>query len=110
MKKEQIEALTKTALDFIEKCNYNTLQSETDNSMTPIYASQESYNDFLAALNRLNKAVEIQQTFDNLTNLRNEAHFKMKRAQHNEWLMEYAQYQSEVDLYDKRIEILKESK
>jgi hypothetical protein len=32
----------------------------------------------------------------------------MKRAQHNDWLMEQAQYQSEVDLYDKRIEILKE--
>jgi len=43
MKKQEIEELTRTALDFIEKCNYNTLVSETDNSMTPIYASQENY-------------------------------------------------------------------
>lgn len=108
MKKEQIESLTKTALDFIEKSNYNTLQSETDNSMTPIYAAQENYKAFLATFEKLNKAVETQQTFDNLTNLRNQAHFKMKRAQHNDWLMEQAQYQSEIDLYDKRIEILKQ--
>jgi hypothetical protein len=110
MKKQEIEELTRTALGFIERCNYYTLVSETDNSMTPIHASQESYNDFLSALNRLNKAVEIQNTFDNLTNLRNQAHFKMKRAQYSDHLMEYAQYQSEVDLYDKRIEILKEKK
>jgi hypothetical protein len=107
MKKQQIEALTKTALDFIEKCNYNTLQSETDNSMTPIYEAQDNYKAFLDNLKELNKAVEIQEKFDELTNLREQAHFKMKRAQYNDWLMEQAQYQSEVDLYDKRIEILK---
>jgi cell fate (sporulation/competence/biofilm development) regulator YlbF (YheA/YmcA/DUF963 family) len=107
MKKQQIEDLTKTALDFIEKCNYNTLVSKTDNSMTPIYASQENYKAFLATFEKLKEAVEIQEKFEQLTNLRNEAHHKMKRAQHNDWLMEYAQYQSEVDLYDKRIEDLK---
>jgi len=107
MKKQEIEDLTRTALEFIEKCNYNTLQSETDNSMTHEHASNYDYNAFLDNLKELNKAVETQQTFDNLTNLRNQAHHKMKRAQHNDWLMEYAQYQSEVDLYDKRIEILK---
>jgi cell fate (sporulation/competence/biofilm development) regulator YlbF (YheA/YmcA/DUF963 family) len=108
MKKQEIEELTRTALGYIESCNYNTLVSEADNSMTPIHEAQENYNAFLETLKELNKAVETQQTFDNLTNLRNQAHFKMKRAQHNEWLLEYATYQSEVDLYDKRIEILKE--
>ena len=108
MKKQQIEDLTKTALDFIEKCNYNTLVSETDNSMTPIYASQENYKAFLSTFEKLKEAVEIQEKFEELTNLRNESHFKMKRAQHNDWLMEYAQYKSEVDLYNKRIEILKQ--
>jgi len=110
MKKQEIEELTKMALGFIEKCNYKLLVSETVNYMNPIHEAQENYNAFLYNLKELNKAVETQQTFDNLTNLRNEAHFKMKRAQHNDWLMEQAQYQSEVDLYDKRIEILKESK
>jgi hypothetical protein len=108
MKKQQIEDLTKTALDFIEKCNYNTLVSETDNSMIPIYASQYDYKAFLDNLKELNKAVEIQEKFDEMTNLREQAHFKMKRAQHNDWLIDQAQYQSEVDFYDKRIEILKE--
>jgi len=107
MKKQEIEALTRMALDFIEQCNYRTLLSEMDNSMTHIHVSNNNYNAFLDTLKELNKAVETQQTFDNLTNLRNQAHFKMKRAQHNDWLMEQAQYQSEVDLYDKRIEILK---
>jgi hypothetical protein len=107
MKKQQIEALTKTALDFIEKCNYNTLQSETDNSMVPIYASQENYKAFLATFEKLKEAVEIQEKFEQLTNLRNEANFKMKRAQHNDWLLEHSQYQNEVDFFDKRIEDLK---
>ena len=108
MKKQEIEELTRTALGFIEQCNYGTLLSEMDNSMTLIHEAHDNYNQFLETFSKLKQAVETQQTFDNLTNLRNQAHFKMKRAQHNDWLMEYAQYQSEVDLYDKRIEILKE--
>jgi cell fate (sporulation/competence/biofilm development) regulator YlbF (YheA/YmcA/DUF963 family) len=107
MKKQEIEELTRTALDFIEKCNYNTLVSETEKSMTPIYASQENYKAFLATFEKLKEAVEIQSKFDELTNLRNQAHFKMKKAQYAEHLMEYNQYKSEVDLYDKRIEDLK---
>ena len=110
MKKQEIEALTRTALECIEQCNYYNGLSEKTKSMYPIHEAQENYNAFLEVFSKLKQAVETQQTFDNLTNLRNQAHFKMKRAQHNDWLMEQAQYQSEVDLYDKRIEILKESK
>jgi cell fate (sporulation/competence/biofilm development) regulator YlbF (YheA/YmcA/DUF963 family) len=110
MKKQEIEALTRTALLCIGMCNKNDELSETDNSMTPIHEAQENYNSFLEVFSKLKQAVETQQTFDNLTNLRNQAHFKMKRAQHNDWLMEQALYQSEVDLYDKRIEILKTNK
>lgn len=107
MNKEKIEALTKTALDFIEKSNYNLKLSETDKSMTPIYASDENYKAFLATFEKLKDTVETQSKFDELTNLRSQAHFKMKRAQFADNLMDYAQYQSEVDLYDKRIEELK---
>lgn len=108
MNKEKIESLTKTALDFIEKSNYNKLQSETDKSMTPIYASEENYKAFLATFEKLKDAVETQSKFDELTDRRNLAHFKMKRAQFADNLMDHAQYQSEVDLYDKRIENLKQ--
>ena len=107
MNKEKIEALTKTALDFIEKSNYNKLLSETDKSMTPIYASDENYKAFLATFEKLKDAVETQSKFDELTNLRSQAHFKMKRAQFADNLLDHAQYKSEVDLYDKRIEQLK---
>ena len=107
MNKEKIEALTKTALDFIEKSNYNLLASETDKTMMLIYASEENYKAFLATFEKLKDAVEIQSKFDELTNLRSQAHFKMKRAQFADNLMDYAQYQSEVDLYNKRIEQLK---
>jgi hypothetical protein len=108
MKKQEIETLTRMALECIEQCNYYNGLSEKIESMTPIHSSQDNYNAFLETIKELNKAVETQNTFDNLTSLRNQSHFKMKRAQHNDWLMEQAQYQSEVDLYDKRIEILKE--
>lgn len=107
MNKEKIEALTRTALDFIEKSNYNLLVSETEKSMTPIYASQENYKAFLATFEKLKDAVETQSKFDELTNLREQAHFKMKRAQYADNLLDHAQYQSEVDLYDRRIENLK---
>lgn len=107
MNKEKIEALTKTALDFIEKSNYNFKLSETDKSMTPIYASQENYKAFLATFEKLKDAVETQSKFDYLTNLRNQAYFKLKRHQYSENLLEYAKYKSEVDFYDKRIENLK---
>ena len=90
MNKEKIESLTKTALDFIEKSNYNKLQSETDKSMTPIYASEENYKAFLATFEKLKDAVETQSKFDELTNLRNQAHFKMKRAQFADNLMDRA--------------------
>jgi hypothetical protein len=108
MKRKEIEELTRTALDFIKSCNYNTILSQNDKLTGFTQASNDNYNQFLETFSKLKQAVEIQATFDNLTNLRNQAHFKMKRAQHNDWLLEYAQYQSEVDLYDKRIEILKE--
>jgi cell fate (sporulation/competence/biofilm development) regulator YlbF (YheA/YmcA/DUF963 family) len=110
MKKQEIEELTRTALCYIYQCNDNAVIAERDNSMTSIYAAQENYKAFLDNLKELNKAVETQQTFDNLTSLREQAHFKMKRAQYADHLMEQAQYQSEVDLYDKRIEILKTNK
>jgi len=107
MKKQEIEELTRTAFGYIKKCNTKNRLSERFNSITHEKDSNDNYNAFLETFSKLKQAVETQQTFDNLTNLRNQAHFKMKRAQHNEWLLEYAQYQSEVDLYDKRIEILK---
>ena len=108
MKKQEIEELTRTALGYIEKCNFRKLVSETYCSMIHEHASNDNYNQFLETFSKLKQAVETQQIFDNLTNLRNQAHFKMKRAQYSDHLMEQAQYQSEVDLYDKRIEILKE--
>lgn len=107
MNKEKIEALTKTALDFIEKSNYNKLQAETTSKFEFEIASDENYKAFLATFEKLKYAVETQSKFDELTNLRNQAHFKMKRHQYSENLLEYAKYQSEVDLYDKRIEELK---
>ena len=107
MNKEKIESLTKTALDFIEKSNYNLLVSETDKNMVHVYASEENYKAFLATFEKLKDAVETQSKFDELTNLRSQAHFKMKRAQFSDNLLDHAQYQSEVDLYDKRIENLK---
>ena len=107
MKKEQIEELTMTALEFIEECNYNTIQSKSDNSIEYIYASDDNYKAFLETFEKLKEAVETQKQLDNLENLRNQAHFKMKRAQYYEHLLEYAQYQSEVNLYDKKIEELK---
>ena len=107
MNKEKIEALTKTALDFIEKSNYNKLQAETTSKFEFEIASDENYKAFLATFEKLKDAVEVQSKFDELTNLRNQAHFKMKRAQFADNLMDHAQYQSEVDLYDKRIENLK---
>ena len=107
MNKEKIEALTKTALDFIEKSNYNKLQADETKKFEFEIASDENYKAFLATFEKLKDAVETQSKFDHLTNLRNQAHFKMKRAQYADNLMDYAQYQSEVDLYDKRIEQLK---
>ena len=107
MNKEKIEALTKTALEFIERSNYNLSISETCKEMVHIYASQENYKAFLATFEKLKDAVETQGKFDELTNLRSQAHFKMKRAQFSDNLMDHAQYQSEVDLYDRRIENLK---
>lgn len=107
MNKEKIEALTKTALDFIEKSNYNLSISETCKEMVHIYASQENYKAFLATFEKLKDAVETQSKFDELTNLREQAHFKMKRAQFADNLLDHAQYQSEVDLYYKQIEELK---
>jgi len=107
MKKQEIEELTRTALGYIKSCNYNTILSQNDKLTGFTQASNDNYNAFLETFSKLKQAVETQQTFDNLTNLREQAHHKMKRAQHNDWLMEQAQYQSEVDLYDKRIEILK---
>jgi cell fate (sporulation/competence/biofilm development) regulator YlbF (YheA/YmcA/DUF963 family) len=107
MKKQEIEGLTRKALLYIGMCNKNNGLSEIKKDMTYLHKSHDNYNSFLEVFSKLKQAVETQKTFDNLTNLRNQAHFKMKRAQHNDWLMEYAQYQSEVDLYDKRIEILK---
>lgn len=107
MNKEKIESLTKTALYFIEKSNCNLKLSETDKNMVHVYASDENYKAFLATFEKLKQAVETQSKFDHLTNLRNQAHFKMKRHQYAENLLEHAKYQSEVDLYDKKIEELK---
>lgn len=107
MNKEKIEALTKTALDFIEKSNCNKLQADETKKFEFEIASDENYKAFLATFEKLKDAVETQSKFDELTNLRNQAHFKMKRHQYSENLLEYAKYQSEVDLYDKRIEELK---
>jgi hypothetical protein len=108
MKKQEIEELTRTALFCITHCNQNEKLSEELKNMDYLHASNDNYNQFLETFSKLKQAVETQDELDILTSLRNEAHFKMKRAQHNDWLMEQAQYQSEVDLYDKRIEILKE--
>lgn len=107
MKKQEIEELTRKALFCITDCTMNEQLSKELKNMEYLHLSQENYNAFLETFSMLKDAVDIQATFDNLTNLRNQAHFKMKRAQHNEWLMEYTQYLSEVDLYDKRIEDLK---
>ena len=107
MNKEKIEALTKTALDFIEKSNYNKLQADETKKFEFEIASDENYKAFLATFEKLKDAVETQSKFDHLTNLRNQAHFKMKRHQYAENLLEHAKYQSEVDLYEKLIEQLK---
>jgi len=108
MNTEKIESLTKTALDFIEKSNNNKFQADcTTPSFAYEIASQENYKAFLATFEKLKDAVETQSKFDELTNLRSQAHFKMKRAQFADNLLDHAQYQSEVDLYDKRIENLK---
>lgn len=107
MNKEKIESLTKTALDFIEKSNSNKLQADETKKFEFEIASDENYKAFLATFEKLKDAVETQGKFDELTNLRSQAHFKMKRAQFSDNLMDHAQYQSEVDLYDRRIERLK---
>ena len=107
MNKNKIEQLTRTALDFIEKSNQNDVLAETDKSMTPIYASQENWNGFLATFGKLQTAVIIQEKIDEWTSLRYHAHFEMKRHQYAENLLEYARYKSEVDLYDAKIEELK---
>lgn len=107
MNKGKIESLTKTALDFIEKSNYNTIQSETDNSMAPIYAAQENYKAFLATFEKLKEVVETQMQFDHLSKELNEARFTMKQHRCAENISEFNKYEHKVELLEKEIENLK---